>query len=98
MEENEEIQKSEAEDELSERYNRMLRFMDVGFDIEIELGSTNIKIREILELKKGSIISLSKSAGEAIEIYANGKLIAKGEVIVLENNFGIRVTDIVKPE
>jgi len=85
---------NQAEDASASLYNRMIRFMDVKFHINIELGKTTMTIREMVELKAGSIIHLNKSAGEAIEIFANGELIAKGEVIVLEENFGIRITDI----
>ena len=76
-------------------FNRMLRFMDVKFRITIELGSTRMKVHELIALKAGSVIHLDKSAGEAIEIFANEKMIAKGEVIVLEDNFGVRITDII---
>jgi len=86
------------DNDAGEMFNRMIRFMDVKFHITIELGSTNMKIRDVIDLEPGSIVPLDKSAGEAIEIIANGKIIAKGEVIVLEDNFGVRITDILRKE
>jgi len=90
----EEEAEAQADNASTSLYNRMIRFMDVKFHINIELGKTEMTIRDMVDLKVGSIIHLNKSAGEAIEIFANGELIAKGEVIVLEENFGIRITDI----
>jgi flagellar motor switch protein FliN/FliY len=69
--------------------------LDVPLQVTVELGSTRMKIREILELGLGSVIELDKLAGDPVDIFANGKLIAKGEVVVIDENFGIKVTDIV---
>ena len=72
--------------------------MDVKLELTVELGRTILPIKNVLELTKGSIIELDKVAGEPVELYANGKLIAKGEVVVIEDNFGLRITSIVSPE
>lgn len=69
--------------------------MDVPLEIKVELGSTKLNLREILELHEGSMIQLNKLAGEPLDIYANDRLIARGEVVVIDENFGIRVTEIV---
>lgn len=69
--------------------------LDVPLQVTVELGSTRMKIKEILELGLGSVIELDKLAGDPVDIYVNGKLIAKGEVVVIDENFGIKVTDIV---
>ena len=69
--------------------------LDVPLEIKVELGSTKLNLREILELHEGSMIQLNKLAGEPLDIYANGRLIARGEVVVIDENFGIRVTEIV---
>jgi flagellar motor switch protein FliN len=69
-------------------------FLDVPFKITIQLGSRDIKIREILRLKRDSILELAKSAGENIDVFINGKLIGYGEVLELEGNTGIRLTDL----
>lgn len=70
---------------------------DVPLDITVELGRTELEIRKILELGFGSILELEKVAGEPVDILANHKLIAKGEVVVIDENFGVRITDIVSP-
>jgi flagellar motor switch protein FliN/FliY len=71
--------------------------MDVPLQLSVELGSTRMKIKEILELGMGSIIELDRLAGEPVDILVNGKLIAKGEVVVIDENFGVKVTDILSP-
>lgn len=71
--------------------------MDVPLQVTVELGRTRKLIREILDLAAGSVIELDKLAGEPVDILVNGKLIAKGEVVVIDENFGVRVTDIVSP-
>ena len=63
----------------------------------VELGKTELPIKKVLELTKGSIVTLNKAAGEPVELYANGKLIAYGEVVVIEDNFGLRITHITDP-
>jgi flagellar motor switch protein FliN/FliY len=68
--------------------------MDVPLQIAVELGRTTKKIREILEFGQGSIIELDKLAGEPVDILVNGKVIAKGEVVVIDESFGVRITDI----
>ncbi|GAA0365132.1 flagellar motor switch phosphatase FliY [Bacillus horti] len=69
--------------------------MDIPLQVTVELGRTKKLIKEILELSPGSIIELDKLAGEPVDILVNNKLIAKGEVVVIEENFGVRVTDIL---
>lgn len=70
--------------------------MDVPLDVTVELGRTSKSIKEILEFAPGTIIELDKIAGEPIDVLVNGKLVAKGEVVVIEESFGVRVTDIIK--
>lgn len=69
--------------------------LDVPLQVTVELGSTRMKIKDILELGLGSIIELDKLAGDPVDIFVNGKLIARGEVVVIDENFGIKVTDII---
>ena len=70
--------------------------MDVPLEVTVELGRTSKSIKEILEFTPGTIIELDKIAGEPIDVLVNGKLVAKGEVVVIEESFGIRVTEIIK--
>lgn len=71
--------------------------MDVTMNMTVELGRATMTIRDILSLGEGSIIELQKLAGEPVDLLVNGKLIAKGEVVVIDENFGVRVTDIINP-
>lgn len=72
--------------------------MDIKLQMTVELGRTELPIKKVLELTRGSIIELEKVAGEPVELYANGKLVAHGEVVVIEDNFGLRITSITEPE
>ena len=69
--------------------------LDISLKITVELGRTYLPIREILELSPGSVIELDKVAGEPVHILANGRVIARGEVVVVDENFGVRIIDIV---
>jgi len=69
--------------------------LDIPLKVTVELGRTHKQIKEILELSQGSVIELDKLAGEPVDILVNNKLIAKGEVVVIDENFGVRVTDII---
>ncbi len=69
---------------------------DVPLDVTVELGRTKKTIKEILEFAPGTIVELNKIAGEAIDILVNGKYVAKGEVVVIEESFGVRITEIIK--
>ncbi len=81
----------------SEKRNLDL-LMDIPLQVTVELGRTKRTVKEILELSSGSILELDKLAGEPVDILVNQKLIAKGEVVVIDENFGVRVTDIVSKE
>lgn len=70
--------------------------MDVPLEVTVELGRTKKSIKEILEFAPGTIVELDKIAGEPIDVLVNGKMVAKGEVVVIEESFGIRITDIVR--
>jgi len=71
--------------------------LDVPLQVTVELGRTNKLVKDVLELSPGSVIELDKLAGEPVDILVNQKYIAKGEVVVIDENFGIRITDIIKP-
>lgn len=71
--------------------------LDVPLRVTVELGRTRMPIRDVLDLGKGSVVELDKLAGEPVDMLVNGKLIARGEVVVIDENFGIRVTDIANP-
>ncbi|MGM0380894.1 MAG: flagellar motor switch protein FliN [bacterium] len=71
--------------------------MDVPMEVSVELGRTNLQVKEILNLGAGSIIELDRLAGEPVDLLINGRLVARGEVVVIDENFGVRVTSIVSP-
>lgn len=81
----------------SQMPNNISLIMDVPLEVTVELGKTKKTIREILELGQGSIIQLDKMAGEPVDLLVNGKLVAKGEVVVIDENYGIRITTIISP-
>jgi len=68
---------------------------DVELDLRIELGRTQMKLEDVLKLRQGSVIALDKLAGEPVDIYINGRLIARGEVLVMNEHFCVRVTELV---
>jgi len=70
--------------------------MDVPLEVTVELGRTTKSISEILNFAPGTIIELDRIAGEPIDVLVNGKFVAKGEVVVIEESFGVRVTEIIK--
>jgi len=71
--------------------------LDIPLKVTVELGRSRMTIREILGLSQGSVVELTKLAGEPLEILVNDKLIARGEVVVVNEKFGIRLTDIISP-
>jgi flagellar motor switch protein FliN/FliY len=71
--------------------------LDIPLKVTVELGRTNVVIKDLLQLGQGSVLELDKLAGEPLEILVNGKLVAKGEVVVVNEKFGIRLTDIISP-
>ena len=72
--------------------------MDVSLEVSVELGRTSRKIKDILEFGPGSIIELNRLVGEPVDVLVNGKFVAAGEVVVIDENFGVRITDIINPE
>lgn len=83
---------------ITQQKENMDIIMDVPLEVTVELGRTNKKIKEILEFNPGTVIELDRLAGEPIDILVNGKFVAQGEVVVIDENFGIRITDIINPE
>ncbi len=76
---------------------RLDLLMDVNLSLKVELGRTRLLIRDILKLGKGAVVELDKLAGDPLDIYVNEKLVARGEVLILNDNFCVRVTEILTP-
>jgi flagellar motor switch protein FliN/FliY len=71
--------------------------LDIPVTMSIELGRTRLTIGEILQLGQGSVLELDKLAGESLEVLVQGRIIGKGEVVVVNEKFGIRLTDVISP-
>jgi flagellar motor switch protein FliN len=100
IEENEkigqEIEKLVPELTMEQSMNLPL-LLDIPLEVVVELGRTKKKISEVLELTSGSIVELDKMSGEPVDVYVNNKLVAKGEVVVIEEHFGVRIKEIIQP-
>jgi flagellar motor switch protein FliN/FliY len=82
-----------------EAQNRRLDLLlDVPLDVSVELGRTRMTIQDLLALTPGSVIELDKVAGEPLDILINDRLVARGEAVVVNDKFGVRITDIVSPQ
>ena len=77
---------------------RLDMLLDLPLDVSVELGRTRMSIQELLALAPGSVIELDKVAGEPLDILINDRLVARGEAVVVNDKFGIRITDIVSPQ
>ncbi len=71
--------------------------LDIPLDVSVELGKVKMIVNDLIQLGQGSIVDLEKPVGEPLEIYVNGKLVARGEVVVVDEKYGIRVIDVVSP-
>lgn len=71
--------------------------LDVPVTLSMEVGRAKLPIRSLLQLNQGSVVELDRAAGEALDVYVNGTLIAHGEVVVVNEKFGIRLTDVISP-
>lgn len=92
----EDLEEESGHDE--ERGARELDFiLDIPLELSVELGKTKMLVNDLLQLAQGSIIELNKLAGEPLEVYINRKLIARGEVVVVNEKFGVRLTDVITP-
>lgn len=71
--------------------------LDVSVTLSLEVGRTRIPIRNLLQLNQGSVIELERSAGDSLDVFVNGTLVAQGEVVVVNDRFGVRLTDVISP-
>jgi len=71
--------------------------LDVSVSLSLEVGRARIPIRNLLQLNQGSVVELERMAGEPLDVYVNGTLVAQGEVVVVNERFGVRLTDVVSP-
>lgn len=71
--------------------------MDIPMEISVELGRVRLQIKDVVDLGSGSIVEIEKAAGDPVDVLVNGRLVARGEVVVIEDNFGVRITEILSP-
>ncbi len=91
------FQELKAETPLGPVEEKLELVMDIPVTLSVELGRTKIQIRELLQLAQGSVVDLDRLAGEPMDVLVNGFLIARGEVVLVNDKFGIRLTDIISP-
>lgn len=78
--------------------NKKLNFiMDIPLQLTVELGRTSLLVKDVLQLNQGAVVELTKLAGEPLDVFANSKLVARGEAVVVNDKFGVRLIDIVSP-
>jgi flagellar motor switch protein FliN len=82
---------------LEERVRSLDLILDIPMQVTVELGRTRMAIKDVIQLSQGSVIELSKLSGEHLEVFVNSKLIARGEVVVVNEKFGIRISEILSP-
>ena len=85
-------------EDAAERPNNLDVVLDIPVRLSMEVGSTSLSIRKLLQLNKGSVLELARAAGEPLDVLVNGTLVAHGEVVVVNEKFGIRLTDVISPE
>ncbi len=71
--------------------------LDIPLEVSVEVGRSRILVRDLLQLQEGSLVELDKLAGEPLDLYVNSRLIARGEAVVVNEKFGLRLTDVVSP-
>lgn len=86
------------ETEIDKSEKRNLDFiLDIPLQLTVELGRTKLLVKDVLELNQGAVVELTKMAGEPLDVFVNSKLVARGEAVVINEKFGIRLVDIVSP-
>jgi flagellar motor switch protein FliN len=102
MNENEKPQKDPSGEPVKSKEGTMDKYdinliLDIPLEMRVELGQVKMLVNDLLQLGQGSIIDLKKPVGEQLDIFVGNKLVARGEVVVVDEKFGIRVTDIISP-
>ncbi|MCD4720240.1 MAG: flagellar motor switch protein FliN [Desulfobacula sp.] len=93
----ESVEETSAEETIEQGERELDFILDIPLELSVELGKTKMIVNDLLQLGQGSIIELNKLAGEPLEVYINRKLIARGEVVVVNEKFGVRLTDVITP-
>jgi flagellar motor switch protein FliN/FliY len=91
-----EFQSLDNSSPVGEKEKKIDLLLDINLPVSIELGKTNMQIKDLLELQKGSLVEFDKTAGEPVDILVNGKKMAEGEVVVVDNHFAVRITSLAE--
>lgn len=84
-------------DELQEELKNLELLLDIPLDLSIEVGRTKVLVRDLLQMDEGYVIELGKGSSEPLDVYVNSRLIARGEVVLVDQKLGLRLTDVVSP-
>ena len=98
MEENRQIKEKKTDTGDQDPHYDYDLILDIPLEVRAELGTVKMLVNDLLQLGQGSILELNKKVGEQIDVYVSDKLVARGEVVVAEEKFGIRLTDIISPD
>jgi flagellar motor switch protein FliN len=90
------VEKNELNEALQEKKNLDL-ILDIPLHLTVELGRTKLLVKDLLQLNQGAVVELSKLAGELLDVFVNSKLVARGEAVVVNEKFGVRLVDIISP-
>ncbi|OQY18213.1 MAG: flagellar motor switch protein FliN [Desulfobacteraceae bacterium 4572_35.1] len=91
------VQQGDAIDELQEGLKNLELLLDIPLDVSVEVGRTKVLVRDLLQMDEGYVIELGKSGSEPLDVYVNSRLIARGEVVLVDQKLGLRLTDVVSP-
>ena len=83
---------------MKKKQNNIDMLLDVNLTLTIELGRTKLTIKEVLALKPGDLVELDHLAGEPVDLLVNGKVVAKGEVVIVDDNFAVRISSLISPK
>lgn len=90
------LEKTELNEALQEKKNLDL-ILDIPLHLTVELGRTKLLVKDLLQLNQGAVVELGKLAGELLDVFVNSKLVARGEAVVVNEKFGVRLVDIISP-
>jgi flagellar motor switch protein FliN/FliY len=92
-----EIEAQEQNSDSDQEMQKLKFILDIPLQLTVELGRTSMLVKEVLQLNQGAVVELSKLAGEPLDVFINSKLVARGEAVVVNEKFGVRLVDVVSP-
>jgi len=92
-----EIDELQEETDIQPDRKNLEFIFDIPLQLTVELGRTRLSVKDVLQLKQGAVVELGKTAGELLDVFVNSKLVARGEAVVVNEKFGVRLVDIISP-